>query len=138
MVRLYDRNFKAVVAPRKAPGEGPFRIVFSPDGSKLAVGYADVAAVDLFDGHSLALLPRPNVDGLGNGNLGSVIWSKDGKTLYAGGIYPPTAKLVLAWGNAGRGERRAIPAGAGNTITELAALPEGGLVVAAGDPFLVF
>ena len=43
MVRLYDRNFKPVVAPRKAPGgKQPFRIAFSPDGTKLAVGYADV------------------------------------------------------------------------------------------------
>ena len=30
MVRLYDRNFKLVVPPRKAPGGEPFRIAFSP------------------------------------------------------------------------------------------------------------
>ena len=70
MVRLYDRDFKLVVPPRKAPGGNqPFRIAFSPDGAMLAVGYEDAATVDLFDGHSLAPLPGPNVDGLGNGNL---------------------------------------------------------------------
>lgn len=74
MVRLYDLNFKLIVPPRKAPGGNqPLRIVFSPDGTTLAVGYGDLAAVDLFDGHSLAPLPRPNVDGLGNGNLMQVM-----------------------------------------------------------------
>ena len=94
------------------------------------------ATVDLFDGHSLAPLPGPNVDGLRNGNLGIVTWSKDGKTLYAGGTYHDgRGRPVLAWANAGRGERRALPAGS-DTVSGLAALPDGGLLVAAADPFL--
>src|SRR5262249_34571775 len=52
-VRLYDRDFKLLVPPTKAPGGShPFRIAFSPDGAMLAVGYADAATVDLLDGHS--------------------------------------------------------------------------------------
>jgi outer membrane protein assembly factor BamB len=78
-VRLYDPDFKLVVPARKATGGNqPHRIAFSPDGTVLAVGYGDAAIVDLFEGRSLAPLPRPNVDGLRNGNLGSVTWSKDG------------------------------------------------------------
>jgi WD40 repeat protein len=135
MVRLYDRSFEAVVPSRKA-GNKLFSIVFSPDGSKLAVGYEDVPIVDLLDGHSLAPLPGPSVDGLGNGGLGAVMWSKDGKTLYAGGRYNDGhGGPVLAWANSGRGERHALPAGS-NTIMALAALPNGDLLVAAGDPFL--
>jgi WD40 repeat protein len=136
-VRLYDRDFKRVVPPRKVTsGAQPHRIAFSPDGTMLAVGFEDVATVDLFDGHSLTPLPRPNVDGLDNGNLSNVIWSKDGKTLYAGGGYVVgRVRLVLAWANAGRGERRALPAG-NNTVSGLAALPDGRLLVAAQDPFL--
>jgi WD40 repeat protein len=138
MVRLYDRNFKPVVAPRKAPGGNrPFRIAFSPDGAKLAVGYADVPFVDLFDGHSLAPLSRPNLDGVGNGNLMQVMWSRDRKTLYAGGLYHDGhGRPVLAWANAGRGaRRRALPAGT-DTVGGLAALPDCGLLVAAQDPFV--
>ncbi|MGO9401808.1 MAG: WD40 repeat domain-containing protein, partial [Xanthobacteraceae bacterium] len=60
-VRLYDRDFKLVVPPRKATGgDRPFTIAFSPDGNILALGYDDTAVVDLFDGHSLAPLPQPN------------------------------------------------------------------------------
>jgi WD40 repeat protein len=131
-VRLYDPDFKLVVPARKATGgDKPHRIAFSPDGTTLAVGHAHAATVDLFDAHSLAPLPRPNVDGLGNGSLHNVTWSKDGKTLYAGGTYA----FVLAWANAGRGERRALPAGR-NTVEGLAALPDGRLFMAAADPFV--
>jgi WD40 repeat protein len=121
-VRLYDRDFKLVVPPRKATGGNqPHRIAFSPDGTMLAVGYDEAATVDLFDGHSLAPRPRPNVDGLRDGDVAIVTWSKDGKTLYAGGSYddgdgPP----VLAWANAGRGKRRVLRAGS-DTISGIAA-----------------
>ena len=131
MVRLYDRDFKLVVPPRKATGgDRPFRIAFSPDGNVLALGYDGRAVVDLFDGHSLAPLPGPNLDGLRNGGLSQIAWSKDGNTLYAGG-----GLSVIAWAEAGRSERRALPAG-NNAVSGLAALPDGGLVVAAQDPFL--
>src|SRR5262249_36288588 len=85
-VRLYDRDFKLVVSPRKATGgDQPHNLAFSPDGTTLALGYGSATTVDLFDGHSLAPLPRPNVDSLRNGYLSNVTWSKDGKILYAGG-----------------------------------------------------
>jgi WD40 repeat protein len=116
-------------------GNEPYGIAFSPDGTLLAVGFAD-AAVDLFDGHSLGPLPRPNVDGLRYGNLGIVTWSKDGKTLYAGGSHNIGGVWrVLAWANAGRGDRHDLPAGS-NTVSGLAALPDGQLLVATQDPFL--
>jgi WD40 repeat protein len=136
-VRLYDHDFKLVVPPRKGTGgDRPHRIAFSPDGTMLAVGYEDAVTVDLFDGRSLAPLPRPDVDDLSNGNLSNVTWSKNGKTLYAGGLYHDGhGRPVLAWANAGRGDRRALPAGT-NTVLGLAALPDGRLLVAAADPFL--
>jgi outer membrane protein assembly factor BamB len=130
-VRLYDRAFRLAVPPRLVTGGGwPYRIAFSPDDTMLAVGYADKTTVVLLDGHSLAPLPRPNVDGLGDGGLGIVTWSKDGRTLYAGG-----APVVLAWTNAGRGERRALPGGR-DRVAGLVALPDGRLLVASTDPFL--
>jgi Caspase domain/WD domain, G-beta repeat len=135
-VRLYDRNFRLLVPPRPTSGDRrPFRIEFNPGGTILAVGYENSATLDLLDGHSLAPLPRPNVDGFRYGSLAIVTWSKDGKTLYAGGTEVGRGQTLLAWANAGRGERRALPAG-NNTVSGLAALPDGGLLVAAQDPFL--
>src|SRR5262249_345234 len=96
----------------------------------------NAATVDLFDGHSLAPLPGTNVVGLRIGELSTVTWSKDGKTLYAGGTYDDgRGTAVLAWANAGQGERRTLPAGI-DRVFGLAALPDGGLLVAAADPFV--
>ena len=136
-VRLYDRDFKLVVPARKATGgDQPRRIAFNPVGSILAVSYRDAATVDLLDGHSLALLPGPNVDGLRNGSLSYVTWSKDGKTLYAGGSYADGGgSPILAWADAGRGKRRALPAGRDSAVG-FAALPDGRLFVATSDPLL--
>ena len=58
-----------------------------PDGNSLAVGYDDVAAVDLLDARTLKPLggqspvdATPSPDG-----LETVAWSRDGRTLYAAG-----------------------------------------------------
>jgi WD40 repeat protein len=135
-VRLYDRDFKLLVPSGKATGgTRPFRIAFSPDGAILALGYDDVAIVDLFDGFSLAPLSRPNVADVRSGSLLTVTWSKDGKTLYAGGRDLGGGRRILAWANAGRGERRVLPAGT-NSVLGLAALSDGRLLVATADPFL--
>jgi Caspase domain/PQQ-like domain len=114
----------------------PFQIAFSPDGALLAVSHTDAMKVDLLDGHSLAPLPGPNFDGLNNGSLGAVTWSRDGTTLYAGGQYlDGDTNPVVAWANAGRGARHALPAGT-TTVARLAALPDGRLLVATRDPLL--
>ena len=136
-VRLYDRTFKLDVPARQLTGGGlPYRIAFRPDGASLAVGYYGEPAVELLDGHSLALLPGPDIDGLRNGNLATVAWSRDGRTLYAGGQYAETGvDPVLTWADAGHGARQSLPA-ATNTIMGLAPLPDGRLFVATQDPFL--
>jgi WD40 repeat protein len=137
-IRLYDADFKLLVPPRQVTdGKIPFRIAFSPDGTTLAVGYENAPIVDLFDGHSLAPMPGPNLDGLNDGWLSQVAFSKDGKTLYAGGgaFVAGYGRPVLAWANAGRGARRFLPAGT-SAIGQLVALPDGGLTVTTQDPLL--
>jgi WD40 repeat protein/uncharacterized caspase-like protein len=128
-LRLYDRDFTLVVPPRTTGRGQPYRLAFSPDGTMLAVGYTEAATMDLLDGLSLAPLPRPNVDGLSPyGHLANVGWSRDGKILYAGGIYMGGVRHVLAWADGGHGERRALPAGR-TPISGLAGLPDGALLV---------
>jgi Caspase domain/WD domain, G-beta repeat len=136
-IRLYNRDFKPLAPPKNVTGRRPHRIAFNPDASMLAIGYADVATVDLLDGRSLANLTRPNVVGLTYGSLSYVTWSKDGQTLYAGGRYRDGSGAIalLAWPNAGRGERLALPAG-NDSISGLGALPDGAVLVATAEPLL--
>ena len=137
-IRLYDSDFKGTIVPPQetVQADHPLGIAFSPDGATLAVGYADAPTVDLFDGHSLKPLAKPDLEGVDIGSLSKVTWSRDGKTLYAGGRFGQGGSYpVLAWTNAGRGERRALPAGT-NTIGGVAALPDGRVFVAAVDPLV--
>jgi WD40 repeat protein len=141
----------------------PFRIAFSPDGTRLAVGYEDTPDVDLLDAHTLAPLPAwegergvawhatrqvlqvlritrgmtgPDLAGVDNGNLSEVAWSHDGATLFAAGTYgTPSSTPVLVWAGGGTGARRALPAGS-DTVMGLVPLPGGDLLVASADPWL--
>jgi WD40 repeat protein/uncharacterized caspase-like protein len=139
-VRLYAGDLLGQTRPAyvtKAPGgECPHEIAFSPDGVRLAVGYASTKDVDLLDGRTLAVLARPDLDGINTGNLASVAWSRDGQTLFAAGIYRSIeSHPVLAWGGFGVGARRLLPAGQ-NTVMSLVPLPDGDLLVAAADLWL--
>jgi WD40 repeat protein len=135
-IRLYDRDFKQVASSKLT--DEPFRIAFSPDGTTLAVGYYDAPTVGLFEGHSLAPMRGPNLDGLNKGQLSEVDFSNNGNILYAGGsgdYVIEHGRPVLVWANGGRSERRILPAGT-NSVGALVALPDGGLMVATQDPLL--
>ena len=131
----------ATLSPRckvKAPdGEGPFAVRFSPDGSKIAVGYFDTAQVTIFSGRNLSA-PVTLAGSHDNGNQGRIAWSLDGRFLYAGGqnqkqINGVWTYLIRRWNDGGRGAFIDIPAGRGN-IMELAPLPDGSVVFGSVAP----
>lgn len=138
-VRLYSHTFHLVKEMETTRGQQPYGIAFNLDGSVLAIGYHDTPTVDLLEGHTLAPLPAPDTIGINNGNLMAVAWSANGATLFAGGTYcrcrGDNINPVIAWTAAGAGARLELPAGT-NTITSLAALTNGALLVATQDPFL--
>jgi hypothetical protein len=141
-VRLYGAELKGIVRPFAAidvpGGHQPDGIAFSSDGgARLAVGYGDETVVILLDGHTLAPLRGPDIKVIASGNLGSVAWSSDGRTLFAAGTYGVMGlRPVVAWGNSGAGEQRLLLVAAQQTVTSLVSLPDGDLLVAAGDPWL--
>jgi WD40 repeat protein len=140
-VRLYDSSLKLVAIQELLSGHHPHQIAFSPDGKLLAVGYADRPSVEHLDGHSLARLSEPSLEGLNNGNLTRVTWSMDGQTLFASGFYTDRTgnRPALAWDHAGRGVRRTISAQCAtsdNATAALVPLPEGRLFVSKANPCL--
>jgi WD40 repeat protein len=134
-IRLYatGRNGSLrLLAQQKVEGD-PQSISFSPDGTHLAVGFFDSVKAAVLRSDNLSLLYMPDTTGVNNGNLGSVAWSADGRTLYAGGRAYANGCFIRAWADGGRGGYRDTAA-AENTIMHILPLRGGGIIYGAGDP----
>jgi WD40 repeat protein len=141
LVRLYETagGTLQLSAREKAPGGGdPYAARFSPDGSRVAVGYEDTANVSVLSGRDLSLLFSADADTVPNGNLRSVSWSADGRQLLAGGS--SRAKFddlwknaIRRWSDGGRGDYT-DSAASDNTLFDLAPLADGRIAYGASDP----
>jgi WD40 repeat protein len=128
-IRLYGPDFELLLPPKSVTsGQQPYNIAFRPDGGALAIGYDDVAVVDILAADDLGTMPGPAVVGL-PGSLPHVSWSQDGRTLFAG------KQVVYAWSDGGRGQRRVLRGG-NDTLMSLNPLPDGGLLIATADPLI--
>ena len=136
-VRLYSVGSDGLrLLAKNAPpgGKRPYAVRFSPDGSRIAVGFSETTAVNVLDGRTLAFLYAPDSTGMGNGNISKVAWSSDGQVLFAGGQYEKNGwRVIRRWEMAGRGASRDEPA-ARTTVMDQRSLPDGGVVYGAGDP----
>jgi WD40 repeat protein len=135
-IRLYDNHFKLIHVKETTNGHRPWGLAFKPDGKLLAVGYHDVAAVDLLDAETWAAVPPPTTTGLKK-PLPEVAWSADGSTLLAGGLDTDDEDTdrVFAWPDGGHGKRRTMSVGHA-TITSIVGLSDNQVLVAAADPYL--
>ena len=134
-LRLYGPDLKPIARATTPGGSQPFGVAFSPDGNRIAVGYAHSTAVGLFSGDGLKALPGPDTSGIDNGGLSSVAWSRDGRTLFVAGVFHDGDQhaTLVAWPDAGTGRpsRHRLSTG---TIIDLVPLPDGRLVFGTQDP----
>src|SRR6185503_18635815 len=100
---------------------------FSPDDSRIAVGFSGSTKVGVLQASDLASLYAPNTTDLSDGDLSSVAWSADGKTLYAGGTSrdADSQALIRTWADAGRGSHHDIAGAAANAIFHILPLRSG-------------
>ena len=131
-IRLYDvAAGMRLLRKEKAPGGGrPYGIAFSPDGTRVVLGYDDAPRVDVLAAGDLSLLFSRTVP---SGELSEVAWSRDGSYLYAGSTYWANGSFcILRWNRDG-GEGRQFNA-ARNTIVDLIQLRDGRLVFGSTEP----
>jgi WD40 repeat protein len=128
-------RLRLLVKQSAAEGKQPYDVKFSPDGSRVAIGFNDSTKVAVLSARDLSPLYAPDTTSVNNGNLGSVAWSADGRTLYAGGrAYANGGRFIRAWSDGGRGNYRDILVEAANTIMHILPLRDGGIIYGASDP----
>jgi WD40 repeat protein len=131
-IRFYDKNFN-LIRKKKAPGgSNPFQISFSPDGSRIAVGYSDTPSVDILSANDLDKLYSADTEGFSGCNFGKVTFSFDGSFLYAGGTCGDPS-IIRCWERAGKGRYIEVPV-ADNTIMHILPLKDGGVVFGSAEP----
>jgi len=135
MVRAYaaDGRKLAEAAPRERAR--PYGIAVSPDGTLLAIGYENVAAIDVVSANGLRRVFSPDVAGVPAAWLPAVAWASDrrgGVQLHAAG-FGPQRGIIRRWADFGLGPARDISASR-DSILHLLPLPTGGLAYAAADP----
>ncbi len=141
-IRLYDKAFR-LISKITGTGKEPYSIAFSPDCSKIAVGYHDVADLDVRSGSDLQLIYRPKLGGVtvkGAFHSG-LCFSSNGQYLYGGGYYRQKQtngiewNMIRRWSNEGAGNYQDIPV-CQNSVSDLKALPEGDMLYCGLEPDL--
>ena len=133
LLRRYGTDFKLEGKSGALGGKEPFSVAVHPNSDRIAVGFNDSTAVEVYRAEDLQRLFAADTAHIDGGNLFAVAWSADGARLYAGGRYrAQDASWVRIWDEEGHGKGRDV-AVAQNTIMEL--LPcRDKIAVGAGDP----
>jgi WD40 repeat protein len=129
-VRLYAADkYAAPIARFDSNGRELFSAAFSPDGSRIAVGY-NANEVVVLSASDLKELFKPNAAGIPNVKMNIVGWSQDGRYLFAGGFWSVNnVQQVRRWSGGGRGAFIDIPAGS-QTMMEILDLKAGSMLFA--------
>lgn len=147
-IRRYDlknitgssTTIRPTIKKKAYGGKEPFAVSFSPEGQKLAVGFNDSPAVNIFSSSDFSLLYETSGEkDRKGGSLFNVAWSADGKNLYATGDIKwqeqgTVTSLIFQWQDAGRGDFRRLNVGTTGIITGLVPLPDGSMVFGTADP----
>jgi predicted nucleotidyltransferase/WD40 repeat protein len=149
-IRLYNADFKLIAKEKSQGGSRPYQVSFSPDRSKIAVGFDDSTIIDVLscrdipDHPYLTLLYPTDKQSLGNiVDSGTVTWSSKDGMLYAGGTFMGTNRqinqhVIRRWDNGGLGDYVDISIGADDTITHILPLKNGGISFSTGYPYFGF
>lgn len=135
IVRLYEvgqNGLRRRAKQKTSGGKQQLAVRFSPDGSKIAVGFNDSTHINVLSATDLSLLFAPDTRGVNNSVQAT--WSATGEVLYAGGQYQTSGNYPIRfWTSGGRGVYQETNA-ALSGVFDIQPLPDGGVVYGAADP----
>ncbi len=139
-LRLYDKYFDKLKEIQISGGKQPRSLAFSPDGKKIAVGYQDSPAIEVYDGTSLSLLYEPDFSDRTNNIEGLYIlsFSTDGRYLFGGGSYTINKdgkwwRQIRRWEKEGKGtysDYTACP----NDVMDIKPMPDNSFIFCGSQP----
>lgn len=134
-IRVYTAELKLHARKRLAAGDKPATIRYSPDGTRLAVGFSDAAAVVVVSSRDLSLLTTPDLRNMRDqATLPALAWTHDGESICAGGDYRgPDQNPIYCWSSGGRGGLTKVPV-VRQRLADFATLAAGGILFVAEDP----
>jgi CHAT domain-containing protein/tetratricopeptide (TPR) repeat protein/WD40 repeat protein len=104
-IHLYDARLHLTKEAKAQGGKYPYSCRFSPDATKIAIGYDDKPRVDVLSSTDLTLLYSAKTDDLNqkDSDLRAVTWSSDGRTLFAAGSYNrDKGSFIRKWDDQGK------------------------------------
>ena len=134
-VRLYAPDVYNNPIARIQTPHRPLSAAFSPDGSRVAIGYEDTGDVVVLSGIDLKELFKAETTGVPDGGLDVVDWSEDGLFLFGGGLWSVgNIYQVRRRSGGGRGPFLNIPTGS-ESIQQILRLKEGRMLFASAKNF---
>ena len=125
----------AVAGSVSIAGRRPAGVSYSPDGARLAVAYATPReSPEIFDSTTLTSRGRLAGEHLFGGDWRVLAWSADGRSVFVGGTaYTQALRFPVLQLDAASGAVLARVDAAADSITDLVALPAGGVAYTSFD-----
>jgi len=123
-LRRYGSDFKLEAKSKVLGGEKPYSLAVHPSGDRVALGFDDSTAVEIYAAKDLKRLFTADTTGVSNressGHFYGIAWSPDGTQLYAGGqhIIANGIRAVRIWDREGHGKGHDVAVAQG-TIMQL-------------------
>lgn len=139
LIRLYDKNLGLSTAIKAPSGLTPFGVEFSPDGTKVALGYVDSSWVTVLSAEDLSVVATYR-NGEVKGDFSSVTWAKNGDYLYGAGTFigkddDERLYRVRRWGRNGDAEDLSLK-GTMSTVMSVVAVSDQGVALVTADATL--
>lgn len=140
-IRLYKQDFTLLARRAMRAAKDPVSLRVSPDGERLAVGFADAAVVEVVNARDLSTLGVLRATDAQQKDFVAVGWSDDARAVYASGDSGGARAGVHRWpvpanpaeALAGSTVARVIPATSGR-ITDLSSMSKGRLLYISDAP----